>query len=645
MMTDDMDIRAGFVYRARMDFVRRASTKKFGAIVRWVAVGAILLGSGCFAGISLKPVRTDVSFRKLQGSTLSTDELSFHTAQLLRTYNLQDTYGEDLSGALRTLRDEACASKDRSILFGLAELACFGGKRAEKKRPDDALGLYAGAARYAYFYLFDEEFGAPPDPFDPRFRLACDLYNFSLARSIRLMQQTGLTLSDDSVEAPLWDGSLHVDIERRGFLPEEEIDRVLLTSEYNVKGVRNHYRTFGLGVPLIAVGSEPPEHSYLPETPSFPATAFLHIDGSACGPAQTSATLELFDTIQLQTVPVAGEQIPLETDITTPLGFLLSDPKLERTAYVGFLRADRVEDASGLYMLEPYQRDKIPVVMVHGLVSSPLTWAEMLNDLRGLPELRERYQFWFYQYPTAYPFAYPASQLRNALLDVRATFDPEHDDAAFDEMVLIGHSMGGLISKMMVQDSGDTLWNAVSRKRLDELNVTPQEEQLIRDVFFFEPLPFVKRVIFIATPHRGSTLSDGLLASLVALLIAIPKAILMPTLDLLDRNPNVLRGEFKKRRLTSVDNLSPGNPIIQALEKIPIAPGVTCHTIMGNIAEDPDEEMTDGVVPYSSSHFEGAASEEVVPVWHSAHYHPLAALEVRRILLEHLAETQCARTE
>jgi hypothetical protein len=198
--------------------------------------------------------------------------------------------------------------------------------------------------------------------------------------------------------------------------------------------------------------------------------------------------------------------------------------------------------------------------------------------------------------------------------------------------------MGGLLSKMMVQDSGDTLWDAVSRKPMDDLDLTPEEEQLIQDVFFFEPLPFVSRVIFVATPHRGSSLSDGPIATLVTLLIAVPKAILMPTIDFLDRNPDAMKEEFKKRRLTSVDNLSPSNPMIEALMEIPIAPGVTYHSIVGNIADESDEEMTDGVVPYASSHLEGAASERIVPAWHSAHYHPLAILEVRRILQEHLVQ-------
>jgi pimeloyl-ACP methyl ester carboxylesterase len=605
---------------------------------RCAVVAVVLLGSGCFAGVSLKPVRTDVSFRKLQGNALSSDGPSIHTAQLLRLYNLQDSYAGDMPRALELLRDEAFALKDRSVVFGLAELACYYGRRMEKRQPDQALALYCSAARYAYFYLFDEEFGAPPDPFDPRFRMACDLYNFSVARAIRLMQAAGYTLADLEFEVPLWDGSMEVRIELHGFLPEQIIDRVLLATEYDVRGVRNQYRTFGLGVPLIALGPTPPKESHLPETPSYPATAFLRIEGGVNDTSPAVATFQLYDPTHIQSVQVDNYPVPLESDITTPLGFLLANPELERSAYIGLLRAERVEGKSGLYMLEPYQPDKIPVVMIHGLVSSPLTWAEMLNDLRGQPNLRERFQFWFYQYPTAYPFAYPASQLRRALLDVRDTFDPEHDDAAFDEMVLIGHSMGGLLSKMMVQDSGDTLWDAVSRKPMDDLDLTPEEEQLIQDVFFFEPLPFVSRVIFVATPHRGSSLSDGPIATLVTLLIAVPKAILMPTIDFLDRNPDAMKEEFKKRRLTSVDNLSPSNPMIEALMEIPIAPGVTYHSIVGNIADESDEEMTDGVVPYASSHLEGAASERIVPAWHSAHYHPLAILEVRRILQEHLVQ-------
>ncbi|GMV93087.1 MAG: hypothetical protein AMXMBFR82_28650 [Candidatus Hydrogenedentota bacterium] len=597
---------------------------------------AVVLGTGCFAGVSLKPVPTAVSFRELQGNALSTNGLSIHTKQLLRTYNLQESYLEDVRGALKVLHEEACKTGERPILFGLSELACFAGMRSEKSQPEAALAEYNSAARYAYFYLFDEGFGAPPDPFDPRFRLACNLYNFSLARVIDLVQRSGHPMAEDAYEIPLWNGSVHVDIERTGFLPEEDIDRVMLATEYDVVGIRNQYRTFGLGVPLIAVGAKPPKESYLPKTPSFAATAFLQLDGTICDPAGASGTLELFDTMQIHSVYVAEAKIPLETDITTPLGFLLSNPELERTAYIGLLRADRVAEDGGLYMLEPYQPGKIPVVMIHGLVSSPLTWAEMLNDLRGQPELRERYQFWFYQYPTAYPFAYPASQLRNALREVRENFDPEHNDAAFDDMVLIGHSMGGLIAKMLVQDSGDAVWGAIARKPLDELHASPEVQAAIRDVFYFEPQPFVKRVIFISTPHRGSSLSKSILGTAVSLLIAVPKTLLEEVWSFIDTNPGALREDVKKRRLTSIANLSPDNPVIEVLQEIPIAPEVTYHTIVGNVAEKPDEEMTDGVVPYTSSHLEGAASEKIVEAGHSAHYHPLAILEVRRILQEHL---------
>lgn len=604
----------------------------------------VLLGSGCFAGVSLKPVPTAVSFRELQGNALSTNGLSIHTAQLLRTYNLQESYHDDVRGALDTLHKQACETCDRSMLFALSELACYAGMKSEKANPDDALANYSSAARYAYFYLFDSGFGAPPDPFDPRFRLACSLYNFSLARMIELVQRSGQPLAEDAYDIQLWNGSMHVAVERKGFLPEEDIDRVMLSTDYNVEGIRNQYRTFGLGVPLIAVGTKPPKESYLPKTPSFAATAFLKLEGSACDTVAVNGTLELFDSTQIQRVSVAGDEVPLESDITTPLGFLLSDPELERTAYMGLLRADRVADDGGLYMLEPYQPGKIPVVMIHGLVSSPLTWAEMLNDLRGQPELRERYQFWFFQYPTGYPFVYPASQLRNALRDVREQFDPEHNDAAFDEMVLIGHSMGGLIAKILVQNSGDAVWDAIARKPVDELDVSPELQDAIRNVFFFEPLPFVKRVIFISTPHRGSSLSKSILGTLVSLVIAVPKTLLTEVLSFVDTNPDVLREDVKKRRLTSVANLSPDNPVIEVLQAIPISSDVTYHTIAGNVADKPDEEMTDGVVPYSSSHLDGAASEKIVQAGHSAHYHPLAILEVRRILQEHLQSLPATAT-
>ena len=169
---------------------------------------------------------------------------------------------------------------------------------------------------------------------------------------------------------------------------------------------------------------------------------------------------------------VAGRRVPLESDLTTPLAYFLSNPEMNLdTATEGLLEPGRSAEKAcrallkkqpsrpieGLYMVQPYEPGKIPVLMVHGLWSSPMTWMEMFNDLRSQPEIRDHYQFWFYLYPTGQPFWLSAAQLRHDLAKVRDMLDPSHEEPALDQMVLIGHSMGGLVSRLQTLPSGDDL--------------------------------------------------------------------------------------------------------------------------------------------------------------------------------------------
>ena len=170
--------------------------------------------------------------------------------------------------------------------------------------------------------------------------------------------------------------------------------------------------------------------------------------------------------------------MPLETDLTTPLAFFLDQPGVPREGHrarSACLNPNQAQAVKGLYMLEPFDPNRIPVVMVHGLWSSPITWMEMFNDLRAFPEIRSHYQFWFYLYPTGQPFWISAAQLRDTLAEVRQTLDPQLQNPTLDQMVLVGHSMGGLVSRMQTVDSGDEFWRLLTDKPFEELQATPEE--------------------------------------------------------------------------------------------------------------------------------------------------------------------------
>ena len=318
-----------------------------------------------------------------------------------------------------------------------------------------------------------------------------------------------------------------------------------------MKGLKNHYLVHGLGVPLIAVRpnsdkDETVSAKYYPRDLSFPVTAFLR-PASNDDPhegqnfSHQQCVLELYDPLTTSETVVGHHLVPLESDLTTPLAYFLSNPELDTLAWTGLLRPenlfkpaqavfnfrqDNKEPMKGLYMVQPYEPGKIPVVMVHGLWSSPMTWMEMFNDLRSSEDIRDHYQFWFYLYPTSQPFWLSAMQLRGDLAEARRTLDPNRQEPALDQMVLIGHSMGGLVSEMQTLNSGDDYWHLVSKEPLDQIKTDPPEHERLAEEFYFQPNPSVRRVITIATPHRGSPISSQSTQWLLGKLINLPKTLL-----------------------------------------------------------------------------------------------------------------------
>jgi pimeloyl-ACP methyl ester carboxylesterase len=306
-----------------------------------------------------------------------------------------------------------------------------------------------------------------------------------------------------------------------------------------------------------------------------------------------------------------------------------------------------VKDRTGIYLVEPYQPGKIPVVLVHGLLSSPLTWAPLFNDLRADPVLREKYQFLFYFYPTSDPYLATAADLRQSLSKLREGLDPHHEDKAFDEMVLVGHSMGGLVSRLLTVGGGDDFWRLASSRPLPELNVDQATRQELQQVFYFAEEPMVKQVIFLGTPHKGSRLSPSPLGRLAVKLAGTPKQLVTTINDVAIGNPHALEPERFEPLATSVDLLDPASPALKVLGSRPKPDGVHYHSVIG-VTHDKTAKLElllagaslneegDGVVPASSAHLDSAESEVIVRADHThVHQHPLAVLEVRRILLEH----------
>ncbi len=230
--------------------------------------------------------------------------------------------------------------------------------------------------------------------------------------------------------------------------------------------------------------------------------------------------------------------------------------------------------------------------------------------------------------------------LREALVAALLELDPEGQDPALQRMVVIGHSQGGLLAKLTAVESGNRFWENVSETPISELE--PETRQLLQRALIVEPLPFVRRLVFISTPHRGSYLTVMRFAGLqparwVAALVQLPGSLASTAVDLVALSEDrKLRRDFE-RIPNSVDNMTPGDPFLETLASLPVAPWVATHSIIAVQGDGPPEEGADGVVKYESAHIEGVASELVVRSGHSAQAHPQTIEEVRRILLEHAA--------
>ncbi len=282
----------------------------------------------------------------------------------------------------------------------------------------------------------------------------------------------------------------------------------------------------------------------------------------------------------------------------------------------------------------PYHPGLIPVVFVHGTASSPLRWGEMYNRLIGDPQIRRRFQFWFFNYKSGDPVVLSSLKLRQALTAAVAEVDPEGKDPALGRMVLIGHSQGGLLVKMQAISTGDRLWNAVSRKPLEELELSESTRELLKKSFFLQPLPEVSRVVFISTPHRGSFVAGYKFVGNLVQRLLTPAPVSTKVSSEIFKNRDAFVG-FEVVP-TAVDNMSPRNPFIQGLQKIPVAPPIKAHSIISvNEGDDPIEEGDDGVVEYTSAHIDGVESELVVRSSHSTQGNPHTIEEVRRVLLLH----------
>lgn len=546
----------------------------------------------------------------------------------------------NLSQMLRHSRNQIGGPDSGEARYAAAEISYLSAQQARKTDPALAMELYLDAARFSWDYFsthsVDPHFVSMDEP---KHREVMETYNASVAALLRALRDSGEFQLGQSVRLPISGRHIRFDLPYSSpWINRDQLGGFEFVADYELKNLRHRHAKPGLGVPVIVqrkrTSAIDPMERYYAEGLRIPATIVLRFPGRSDAPSDI--LMQIFDPRDTDGIVIEDTLHSLEADLSTPLARFLTNPDMKLLDTWGFLRPDRARKLQGLYMVQPYDPDRIPVLMVHGVWSSPVTWMEMFNDLQSDPKLRDRFQFWFYLYPTGEPVTFAAAALRDELQQLRDRCDPRRDNQKMDQMVVVGHSMGGLLSYLLTIDSEDHLWNAVSRIPVDDIQADTETKNQIRNVFFFESNPSIDRIVTIASPFAGSGYANRFTRLLGGSLIFLPNTTSQLSRLIFDQNNSGFRDRMFAPR-TSVDSLTRDSAILRLVRGTRVPETVVHHNIIGISGGKSPSSWSDGIVGYHSAHRDDAVSEINVCASHSSiHRHPDTIAEVRRVLHEHL---------
>ena len=466
---------------------------------------------------------------------------------------------------------------------------------------------------------------------------AREVYDSSLIRLVKRAQCFGRFDPQKGLMIEMHDGVHTVPIELKGFPWRPlQIDELVPVGTYETDDVTRFYASDGLGIPLVAVRKRRPDLPFQRQQQQYSATMLLRPGH----PAQPTFTLELVGTLNCSKTEINGMEVPVKRDLTAPIAYVLKD---ENDHYIrSFIQPGSNSENTGLFMIKPYQPGKIPVVFVHGLLSDRFTWANMANELRAHPDLVDRYQILGFEYSTGEPFLSSAAILRKQLTEFRLNYDPEECEPAMSEMVLIGHSMGGLVAKLQVSACENQLWEAVSKVPFSQINMSPKVRAELGQAFFFEPVSTVSRVIYMGTPHRGSPWAKRPIGRFGSCMVEDTDETTRAHEQIVNDNPGAFTKEFSRRIPTSIDLLRPDSQLLLAMDRLPKNACVPEHSIIGSWVPMVGAGDSDSVVPVNSAIRKGADSEFIIHAKHTKLHHSDAGVrEIIRILRLHA--NQCSQ--
>ncbi len=517
-----------------------------------------------------------------------------------------------------------------SLQLQRAEQQIAAGQQFKASHPEQAVGCYLAGVESTTSELRK----------NPRDRIALRDYNFALSRVFSATRDAHLDPWTRPLHIPASNGCeywlTNRPIANRLWRPQDY--ELIPADELDVRGkfVVPRVTREGAGAALIAVRNEHAPQiplRFAPPRVYTAVTAVARFTGRKC-------EIEFIDPLATETVKVSGRTLPSEADFTAPIALGLSREHPEKIGFAAMLNPEKFAYTERFIQVQPYDPNKIPVVFVHGLQDTPVAWVPMVNALWSDPVLRRNYQVSVFSYPSGYPIPYSALLLRRELNALDRTF-PHHRP-----IVLVGHSMGGVISRLMITDSGgDKLWRYFFGKPPAETKLSTQTKALVEEGLIFKPRRDVARVIFISTPHRGSVIAQNSIGRIGSSLIRKSVRYMNAGREILQasvvqEDPTILK---LNRLPNSIDTLSPNDPFVKEMSTLPMAKRIPYHSIIGDRGRGDTPNSSDGVVPYWSSHLNGAESEKIVPSGHGAEHSPQGIAEVLRILHGHIASRSAGK--
>ncbi|WP_308420740.1 esterase/lipase family protein [Dyella caseinilytica] len=621
-------------------------------IIRVVTLAALLLTAGC-SMVGVKHITLKEYANQRRSDVLNTRTLSDSTVQTLNVIALsRDDCAANFPRCTNTLLYSDGLDDERR-LSALSELwLAYALQQTDQNKTvdDQALNDYLQSARYAYAYLFYTARDPGERAFETRQSQVLDFYNYAVSQAVNSFFQRLPELGTDWSRKQVAGWSLlrpntDVYLGSSNYVPTELIPSAGL----RFSGLRNIYQRDGFGSEFVAVGSAPADTGQpWRESNYVPLTAVLEFPGDDLASVLRTDEVRLYakNPYLDSTIQLDGQTIPLAANFTAPYGVWLARSGFAKQSIRSLLGRGGLSKPEVLLM-QPYDPNRLTVIMLHGLASSPEAWINVVNEVMGDEQLRRTYQVWEVYYPTNVPVAVNLRQIRQALDETLKHFDPSGKAVASNNIVLIGHSMGGVIARLLVSSSDDKLWSVIpARPGLSDADKLRLRERLA-PYLQFSPMPQVTRAVFLAAPHRGTPVARWKLARWIGGLIRLPLTLLEEGKNITDAMQGKSATPGTPAQLpNSIDNLSDTDPFIKASSTLPISPQVRYHTIVGVYkSKGPLSDSDDGVVPYTSSHLDGADSELAVPSWHDVQETPQAIIELRRILRVHAAALHCLQPE